>query len=361
MIAFVQLLQVQKILDVVACRTACQKTEDQKMVTCSFSAADIPETNPFCFTAAQCAIGDKDVNTGKAAPGTFSLQQAHECPSGQRYCYPGKGTPFLLAIPFDPAFPTVVDLGDYINKAYKWMIGVGLTIAIVMMIIGGFQYVLAAGGGSVEKGKKRIMNGLIGFVLLLSVNLILLTINPFLLKLEIPKLPLTRQLGLAPAASCEEMIAKKDASGKGLYKLDPPYSDKGKCGDPIEQVSAADGQPGIASGTTCTYQKCEGLARCVAGKCLTCEGVNESSSPVKPSAELCGLLTPVQSTTPNASQTVCNWKPDKSVVLQVFLSEQVAKGLATSGKCLLDNLTNAATWCGTNNTPAPTNDFGGKM
>ena len=324
-------------MSVVACQAACQKTEDQKMVVCSFTGSDTPDTNPFCFTEAQCAVGDKNLDTGEPAPGTFSTQ-AHECPKGQAYCFPGKGTPFLLAIPFDPTLPTVVDLGDYINKAYQWMIGAGLTIAIVMMIIGGFQYVLAAGGGSVEKGKKRIMNGLIGFVLLLCVNLILLTINPFLRKLEIPKLPLTRQLGLATVTSCEDMIAKQDSKGNALYVLDPPGTKDGRCGNDPVKVSAAVGQPGIASGTTCSYQKCnDPLARCIAGKCLTCNGVNESNSPVKPSPQLCGLLAPIQSTTPNSAVMGCYWKPNTSLITALTTNNQVAEALATDGICLLQD------------------------
>ena len=70
-------------------------------------------------------------------------------------------------------------LAQYINAIYLWMIGAGITIAIVMIMISGLQYVLGAGGGEAAKSaKKRMGDAVIGLVLLLSITLILNTINP---------------------------------------------------------------------------------------------------------------------------------------------------------------------------------------
>ncbi|MEK7452481.1 MAG: D-alanyl-D-alanine carboxypeptidase family protein [Patescibacteria group bacterium] len=79
-------------------------------------------------------------------------------------------------------------LADYINGIYAWMIGASITIAIVMIMIGGLQFTLGAGGSEVGKGKERIMNGVTGLVLLLCVYLILNTVNPQLSLLKMVEL-----------------------------------------------------------------------------------------------------------------------------------------------------------------------------
>lgn len=69
-------------------------------------------------------------------------------------------------------------LADYLSAVYKFLIFASITIAIVMVMVGGLQYTMAASGGDVSKGKTRIINALSGLVLLLGVYLILYTTNP---------------------------------------------------------------------------------------------------------------------------------------------------------------------------------------
>ena len=70
-------------------------------------------------------------------------------------------------------------LSEYIGAVYKFLLGAAVTIAIVMIMIGGFQYVLGSGGfGDVKKGKERIKNAITGLILLMGVSLILSTVNP---------------------------------------------------------------------------------------------------------------------------------------------------------------------------------------
>ncbi len=69
-------------------------------------------------------------------------------------------------------------IGVYIAGAYKYLIGFAMTIAIVMIMVGGLQYVLGAASGDVKKGKERINKAIEGFVLLMFVYVILYTVNP---------------------------------------------------------------------------------------------------------------------------------------------------------------------------------------
>lgn len=69
-------------------------------------------------------------------------------------------------------------IGEYVTGVYKFLIGFAVTIAIVMMMVGGLQYVIGASSGEIGKAKDRIKNAIVGLVLLLFVYVILFTVNP---------------------------------------------------------------------------------------------------------------------------------------------------------------------------------------
>jgi hypothetical protein len=69
-------------------------------------------------------------------------------------------------------------IGTYVIGMYKFLIGFAVTVAIVMMMVGGIQYVVGATAGDVGKAKERITNAITGLVLLLFVYVILFTVNP---------------------------------------------------------------------------------------------------------------------------------------------------------------------------------------
>lgn len=83
-------------------------------------------------------------------------------------------------------------MADYIAGLYKWLIGVATLIAIVFIMIGGLQYALF----QQKEGTKRIKNAVAGLVLLLSTYIILATINPRLVILEMPELQVVKYAAL---------------------------------------------------------------------------------------------------------------------------------------------------------------------
>lgn len=95
----------------------------------------------------------------------------------------------------DFAKPVIIDgqvysnfIGTYLSGMYPYLIGIASTIAIVMMMVGGLQYVMGASSGDVKGGKKRIKDAVEGFVLLMFVYVILITVNPRLTIFENIKL-----------------------------------------------------------------------------------------------------------------------------------------------------------------------------
>lgn len=90
-------------------------------------------------------------------------------------------------------------LSEYITAGYKLALSLSLLIAIIMIMIGGVQYVLASNSGNVSAAKTRITNALIGFILLLCVYLILYLVNPRL-----------TLFGTLEIQSIEQELAPKD-------------------------------------------------------------------------------------------------------------------------------------------------------
>lgn len=80
-------------------------------------------------------------------------------------------------------------LSDYLTGIYQFLIGSSVTIAIVMVMIGGLQYALSLGDdGKIKEAKKRIINATTGLVMLLGVYLILYSVNPQLTLLKMVEL-----------------------------------------------------------------------------------------------------------------------------------------------------------------------------
>ncbi len=69
-------------------------------------------------------------------------------------------------------------LGQYVDLVYRYMVGVVLVVAIVMVVYGGFLYLVGSTSGNVSRGKEIIRDALMGLILVLAAYAILNTINP---------------------------------------------------------------------------------------------------------------------------------------------------------------------------------------
>lgn len=106
---------------------------------------------------------------------------------------------------FDPAQPN--NLGAYLNIIIKIIIGICAVLSVVMIVIGGLEYMTSELISSKEEGKKRIMDALFGLILALGAYALLFTINPDLLNsgIKIPDATLTVPAvtaGTAPMGEC---------------------------------------------------------------------------------------------------------------------------------------------------------------
>lgn len=285
-----------------ACSDACSGAGNI-MVACAEDASQSPDGRPQCFKKDECADSH----------GRFDPNQPTDCLPGEHYCY-SIGAPTALNVPIS-GVSSVADYGAYVNLAYKFLIGFMATIAIVMVMIGGLQYVLAAGSGDVSKAKARIGNAVVGLVLLLFSATILATVNPQLLSLRVPQLPMIKPIEFVQGSSCEYLQgyygSGKTPYGPPMFNTTSPYA--GKTGYTIEDATSgsngaevcgsigkvakdAEGHD-VLDGTTCSYEYCgSSTERCVGygdkAKCLSCTDVYPDSVPgLVPSEAICSGLS----------------------------------------------------------------------
>ncbi len=88
---------------------------------------------------------------------------------------------YILEIPY---------LAEYIRDIYRYAVGIAGSIAIIMIVVAGFQWSTSGGNtDTINEAKKRIQNAVIGLIILLASYSILYAINPNLVKfysLQVP-------------------------------------------------------------------------------------------------------------------------------------------------------------------------------
>ncbi len=84
---------------------------------------------------------------------------------------------------FDPTNDTA--LGSYLNTMLRIFIGICAVLAMIMIVLGGLEYMTSGLISSKDAGKKKIIGALFGLILALSSYALLNTINPDLLKTDI--------------------------------------------------------------------------------------------------------------------------------------------------------------------------------
>jgi hypothetical protein len=270
------------------CETICKK----QVAVCATSIEQFPGNNRLCFTEEMCKKQDGDWD------GKDPKKQPYECLPGMFYCFPNvEHAKAKLNVKIGN-LDEVGELGIYVAAIYKWMIGAAGLFAIVMMIIGGLQWVLSAGGaGSIESAKSRMRNGIIGLILLFAVVLIMQNVNPQLLKMEVPRLSKIRPSDLLSGKSCEDFEATNEITDQdgGLVP-----DDEKRCGTQGIVGKSKDPQHATAGTASCQYTTCtKGL--CVKNAksswtCAECRYVSRGNplSSVKPNNELCQSMTQIK-------------------------------------------------------------------
>lgn len=135
--------------------------------------------------------------------------------------------------------PLQVRIGDYARAAslpqylatvFNYAIRLAPLLAMIMIVIGGMQWLLAAGAtDKISEAKKRISSAVIGLVLALSAFLLLQTVNPAIVQfkeLQIPKVGALDISACPPGTlgcPCRETVGDAPACGPTLSCVSARY------------------------------------------------------------------------------------------------------------------------------------------
>jgi type IV secretory pathway VirB2 component (pilin) len=338
-----------------ACAASCKPTE--AYVGC-FTAEDIntPENNTKCWEEQECLKSTVIIN-GKPFGSDWGESQPTQCVNGQHYCYT-KGSTISLGVLIPKSDGTsassVAGIGEYVQLVYTFLLGAGSLLAVLMVMIGGLQWVMARGNQTaIGNAKERMSKAIMGIVLLFGAVTIMTFIDPSLTKFEEFRVPKIQQsIFVDKDSGCEALIALK-----GAVTLD---RSTGYCGDStggkatITAITSGKNVSGLEVGDTCNFQQCKDeTEQCIKDKstnetscqsCLDIDPDNEAGIPPTPFTcaefskdEFDFVKNPVtlEYEAQLTKQNTCFYSQDSDLIaLSLFdLPWDIADAAFTSGTC----------------------------
>ena len=113
-----------------------------------------PEEDKRCWLQPDCEASMVTLYNGTEEPSRYGGQSA-ECPANMGFCY-NPANPINLSVAIDD-LTTATTIGEYINAVYIWLVGAAAIVAIVVLMVGGLQYMVSRGGAGITKAKERIV------------------------------------------------------------------------------------------------------------------------------------------------------------------------------------------------------------
>lgn len=180
---------------------------------------------------------------------SVTVTGAGAAPTGGPATSGGEGGPVQAGpVPLEVTigdYASAADIPSYVAALYRYGLGIGATLAMVMVVVGGFQYVVSRGNTSeIGAAKSRITNAVLGLLLLLGSFTLLQTINPELVSM--------RNIIIPPMQRVETISNKCEEFNREEFIVTPT---SGRCGEK-GTVSRSDGV-GVAN-STCTWGTCSG-------------------------------------------------------------------------------------------------------
>jgi hypothetical protein len=153
----------------------------------------------FCFLLLPCSFIHAQTNTSNTTDVTkapYTLLTPLPCNAG-------------LGVACSTGSSTInsIDLSDFISYAYKFMIALAVVLAVFMITVGGFEYMLSGAMDTKNDAKKKIEDAVWGLLLALVAYLLLYTIDPNLVSsgnLSIP--PITYSSALTQMNSTRTAV-----------------------------------------------------------------------------------------------------------------------------------------------------------
>lgn len=137
---------------------------------------------------------------------------------------------------------TTTNFSSYVLGMFGLLIGAAAALAVIMIVIGGIQYMSTDAISGKSEGKERITDAIYGLLLAISCWLILNTVNPDILKFDILK---DVQNTPSQQATTTEQSFKvrtcQTATSPTISKVIGQYSSPRECGDALPRTPGEDG------------------------------------------------------------------------------------------------------------------------
>ena len=163
----------------------------------------VPESNYYPL-APLPGVGETCTQDKSTPPKTICIKTAATCTGGN--CTPGIG------------------FAGYLNVMINLFIGICAVLAMIMIVMGGIQYMTSELISGKEAGKEQVTHAVLGLLLALGAYAILNTINPDLLNIGLNKLP-TASITVQP----NSFIDKSTLPNAGTYSARCAKPTSGPC------------------------------------------------------------------------------------------------------------------------------------
>lgn len=279
-----------------------------------------------CFTETDCIDRRKDIlgeNNPEATknPLYFGTDAEKACGATRKngalynnsnqkvgFCYPSSRAETRISFAGKKSFDNI---GEFIQFGYRFAIIAASVIAVIMIIIAGFEWTASAGSADrIKSAQKRITGAVMGLILAVLSYFILNTINPYLVNFRLPQAWMINSIAYQ-VEFCYEMASdtfayigtqyeKAEPNGYTNAKFSLAYNEKQfACGN---QYFYQSGKGNICRGDYCVAQ---------GGQTQSC--IHELTDKTKytcSSGDISGWITNTQADTPFWK----DWEEDADVV-----------------------------------------------
>ncbi|MFA5935443.1 MAG: hypothetical protein WC787_01120 [Patescibacteria group bacterium] len=160
------------------CSSLPEKYPNLKGMTCTAPAASATCESKITSASGVCLSSPMDAKAYSAANPDATPQTRKLI--APRLNVPIPGLTFADSATIRGRIIEVPFLAQYLAAVYRYLISFAAIAAAIMIVYGGFLYIVAQTGAKVRKGKDIITDALIGLMLVLGAYLILDTLNPAL-------------------------------------------------------------------------------------------------------------------------------------------------------------------------------------
>ncbi|MDP3245311.1 MAG: pilin [bacterium] len=221
-----------------------------------------------CFSQDECEASPyKGHVSGCREPGDVQCaKQVSECQKeadGRNfYCYSpriticqpdSKDTDCAVKLEVAIGGKTIEGLEGYIAALYKWLVAISGILAGLMITYAGVKWMLASGNPEkINEAKHKVGDAIIGLILVVGSYVIMQTINPALVSLQMPPVKIARQLGISTQGKCALVGIPQSKLTK-----DPELKKELACGqEKFDCSKLPEACGGVAAGS-CIGQLCE--------------------------------------------------------------------------------------------------------